>query len=372
MLSIIRNSRGQGLVQVLVAAAIGATLMAAIASMQSNQQRENRAMSEKLAANDFQNQMLRSLLDGSVCTNLLTGRTFDSTNAVAGSTNPPSIIINSPTVPVSSDPAAPAMATPGERVSAISNSLRIDAAAANPFRVVDLVGSVNPSNVGTFTGSFQINFDQAQLIRPIKPASTRVILKTSAAGSTQTVTGCTTIMDNTCWVSSPSGLTTVSCGNVGVGTNSPQAPLHVLGPSMRLERDAVTPGSGPAFDYYFNATHFAQIVAVQSGIDGSALSFYTKTAGGNLGAPKVIIDNGGSVGIGTPTPHSTLDVNGYLQIITNSISPPNPADCNQPNHQGRMMIYTPAQDVHRICFCPQNIGGVAFRWWCTPTAVLPP
>lgn len=290
MISVLQNSRGQGLVQVLVAAGIGTIIMTAIAASQNNQARENRAMSEKLAANDFQNQMLRSLLDGSVCSSLLNGKTFDSTNAVAGNPNQPSIAIPLSSIPVSTDPGAPVLAAVGDRVSAISNTLKIDDQASVPFRVVGLVGSVN-GTTGTFTGSFLISFNQNQLIRSIKAASTRVILKTSAVGTTQTVTGCTTIMDNTCWVSGPLGLTTVACGNVGIGTT---------------------------------------------------------------------------------TPRSTLHVNGYLQIATESISPPSPADCSQPEHRGRMEIYTPSKDVHRICFCPQNIGGSPLRWWCTPAAVLPP
>lgn len=369
MISTIRNSRGQGLVQVLVAAAIGAIIMTAIATSQSNQARENRAMSEKLAANDFQNQMLRSLLDGSVCSSLLNGKTFDSTNAVAGNPNQPSIPIPLPSIPVSTDPGSPVLAAAGDRVSAISNSLRIDDSSTVPFRVVGLVGSVN-GTTGTFTGSFQISFNQGQLIRSIKAASTRVILKTSAAGTTQTVTGCTTIMDNTCWVSGPSGLSTVACGNVGIGTSSPSRRLTVSEPGGTAVARIESAGGASAADL--------ELARIGTGVTWT-LSQYTddsfrviKNSGLPGGSTPITIDTGGEVGIGTGSPHSPLHVNGYLQILTNSVSPPVSADCSIPDHIGRMIIYTPAVNIHRICFCPQATGGATIRWWCTPAAVLPP
>jgi len=54
--SSVSNSRGQSIVQVLVALGISTILLMAVATMQTNQSRENRALSEKMAANDLQQQ----------------------------------------------------------------------------------------------------------------------------------------------------------------------------------------------------------------------------------------------------------------------------------------------------------------------------
>jgi Tfp pilus assembly protein PilV len=94
MIAALNNSRGQSLIQVLVAAALGVVVMLVIATTQVNQNRENQALNEKMAATDFQQQMLRSFSDGTVCTRLLTtptALTFDSTHAVSGDPNPPTL-----------------------------------------------------------------------------------------------------------------------------------------------------------------------------------------------------------------------------------------------------------------------------------------
>ncbi len=76
------NKKGQSLVQVLVSMGIMGIFMMAMISTQSMQAKENRALSEKLAANDFQQQLTRAFADGSLCKKLLTTpspTTFDST-----------------------------------------------------------------------------------------------------------------------------------------------------------------------------------------------------------------------------------------------------------------------------------------------------
>jgi len=104
------NQRGQSLVQILIGVAIMGIMMIAFATMTANQSREASALAQKLAAMDFQQQLTRTFSDGTLCTSLLTlptARTFDSTNALLGSPNPPIITLTNTYIPVSTAPSAP-------------------------------------------------------------------------------------------------------------------------------------------------------------------------------------------------------------------------------------------------------------------------
>lgn len=64
---------------------------------------------------------------------------------------------------------------------------------------------------------------------------------------------------------------------------------------------------------------------------------------------------GGKIGIGTETPHSSLQIeNGYLQLATVTGNPPN-ADCDEASERGRMQI-DPVSETLWICV---NSGWVA-------------
>ncbi|MFA6145741.1 MAG: hypothetical protein WC697_00210 [Patescibacteria group bacterium] len=135
-------------------------------------------------------------------------------------------------------------------------------------------------------------------------------------------------------------LTIASGGNVGIGTNVPQADLHIYKqggmPKIKLEAAGLC-GAGSGIDM---------------GCAGSLLStsggLQIKHVGGlyfnTNEADRMMIDVSGNVGIGTGNPQSSLDLgtkdNGsrqYLQIDSESGAPAS-ADCDAVGENGRMVM----------------------------------
>lgn len=326
--------------------AVGLTITMAIIGITAKQARENTAMSEKLASNDFQQQLSRVFADGSVCTGLLTdptafpgGATFDSTHAVAQDPAKPTINLPQTKIPVSTDASAPDLVVQGGKISPLSTTVIVGPAPS--FQITNLVGSVN-AGVGTFTGVFQVNYDETKLVRSMKPAMLQVMLKTTASGTTQTVTKCVLATQDSCWTQGGSGLYEKdTCGNVGIGTTTPEAPLEVNPGNVFLTRTVIDQfGSyiihrkarGTAsvqngdeigymrFDGYDGANYqpAANVGVIVDGVPGSndmpgALVFKTTPDGTNALIEWMRINNAGNVGIGTTTPGQKLEVNGNVK-----------------------------------------------------------
>ena len=181
------NSRGQALIQAIISMGIMSIVCIVFMTMMSNQNRETQALTEKLASLELQQQLTKSMADGTVCKSLLNGLVFDSTQAVPGSSNKPHLNLSQTSIPMSGAPSSAPLVTAGEIATPLSNTLVID--PTGPFRVTDIVGT-SSGGVGLFTGYLQVNFDQNRLIRPIKPVRTMIWMETTASGSTQTITDC--------------------------------------------------------------------------------------------------------------------------------------------------------------------------------------
>ncbi len=143
-------------------------------------------------------------------------------------------------------------------------------------------------------------------------------------------------------------------GKVGIGTTSPDTTLHVVGDRNAQRNQAISPGYATFIDWISNDGSVRGMVGVDGvGYSGMANQFsiaswtnhpmvlFTNTT------ERMRISNNGNVGIGTTTPQSTLEVDGYIQLDTVTSAPP-AADCNEESECGRMK-FDGTSDVLYIC-----------------------
>ena len=106
-----------------------------------------------------------------------------------------------------------------------------------------------------------------------------------------------------------------SSGNVGIGTTSPSATVHVVNndPQFRLQRSgSYSTTAGPLIQFQGRGPNtvnynFAKIQAVSSGSNNAGeLQIFTNS-GGNQDK-RMVINSSGNVGIGTTSPSRVLDV----------------------------------------------------------------
>ena len=189
------NQRGQSLIEVMTSVGIMALISMGMVSMFTYQNKEVTSLKEKLGITDFQQQLTRAFADGTLCTSLLAGASparFNIPIGGATATSPASITLTMSaapaSIPVSTLPSAPTLATAGGAISLVSTTLV--AAAPQPFQLTNIVGSSN-GTTGTFTANFQVNIDDTKLVRALKPPATMISLQTSGGVTgTQTITGC--------------------------------------------------------------------------------------------------------------------------------------------------------------------------------------
>jgi type II secretory pathway pseudopilin PulG len=202
VLQIVQAQKGQSLVQLLVTIGIMGVVMAALASMNSNMSRENRALGEQMASFDLARIVSTTLALPAGCDSLITkpnnlsaGSTFTFTDAPA--TYP--FIINLNSVPQSATIDIVSLAKP--QASPLSSSLQIKP-----------VGGIQIVLTSATTGSLQIHFDQNRLVRAIHDLEFPIAISTTPSGGNKTVGGCTSVG------STPPPATGKSCGSILHGT----------------------------------------------------------------------------------------------------------------------------------------------------------
>ncbi len=157
-----RKELGQSIVQVLVFFGILSILIVGLATILVNQQRESRALAEKLASLDLEKLLTASLADGSVCAYVLNNPTVLTFNANA---LPQTIVLPSSTLYtsiVAGPTPGPVAAQAGKPASPLSSTLIVNSISLQ----------INSGFNGRYDGSWLINFDNTNnLIRPIQPVS---------------------------------------------------------------------------------------------------------------------------------------------------------------------------------------------------------
>ncbi len=167
----IKNPKGLSIIEVLVATGIMAILMAGFASMMLNQNKETRAVAEILSAQDLMKSMIGSLAKGDVCYYILSTKTFNANQVVAG--NPQLIDIGNQ--PIYSSMAAsgtpgPVLIKKGDKASAYTSSLEVESIQ---FEITS--GTVTGVQ-GNFQGRWIVNFDGTKSVRRLKPLSVTAVI----------------------------------------------------------------------------------------------------------------------------------------------------------------------------------------------------
>lgn len=178
-----RNDKGMSLVEVLVAVAIMGFLAFALTTQIIAQQRESKALAEKLGALDLQQFLLSILSNGSVCSFQLTDPSqagFRSTNVINSESLPTQKIVLQ-RILMQPNSGSQVLVQVGEAASPISPHLTVSS-----IEIDSIEGSGD-----FFTAQFVVSLN-SQGPRQLKPLRVRTTLQTDPASpaNAKVVVGC--------------------------------------------------------------------------------------------------------------------------------------------------------------------------------------
>jgi hypothetical protein len=122
----------------------------------------------------------------------------------------------------------------------------------------------------------------------------------------------------------PDGLFVSSSGNIGIGTSSPSAQLHIYGKASNTFTDGLKITRSEQANQYLVLNYeggIINLVAVDSQFQGPQFRFMTSIDGSNA-TERVRFTKDGNVGIGTTSPDNLLSVRGNLDLGVVSYSNP--------------------------------------------------
>lgn len=185
MKALIKNQKGISLVQTLVAVGIASIVIAGTTSALVSLQQETKGLGETLSSLHLEKTLIAALADGKVCE-------FSFLNPTTTGLSPVSAQFESGSLPVSkafSFSRIPLVSMANSPVAAEVNT--IASPNSSSLRVneiyIDILGGTGDS----FTGTLKVSFNSPPaVVRSHKDLQFPVVLKTSGAGSTKTVVGC--------------------------------------------------------------------------------------------------------------------------------------------------------------------------------------
>lgn len=178
-----KSQKGLTLIEVLISLGIIAVLAAVFAQYQLQQMKETKASNEKSATVDLEKVLIQAMADGSGCLHALntpTPLTFDST--AVSPTNPQTL---TPTEPLYAKVVG---GTPGPLVARIGDPA---SPAARSVVVSSIRLQINEGSGTTFKGNWIVEFNSANMVRPLRPAMATAILRADITNPTAaTIVGC--------------------------------------------------------------------------------------------------------------------------------------------------------------------------------------
>lgn len=169
------NQKGNSLIQVLVAGGIMVIISLSVASMMSNQNKEAKAMGEKLLSYELESQMKALFENSDYCNCAFQGKTFDMTQA------PPVIVaadqfanlVNGYSVPVPTCTTSGGNFIPAVGVAVPGSTMTVGSLG---------LGGLTLVSAGVYKADLRIGFNNS--LRSMKPMKTNVQFSINMAGGT--------------------------------------------------------------------------------------------------------------------------------------------------------------------------------------------
>ena len=184
------------------------------ASLIATQQKETKALTEKLASLDLEKLLITSLADGSICTGELSNPLINPLAPFTiNATNPATLaasLIRLSSLHASTLVGAPILIKTGELASALSVSLKISSLTVQNFK--------STGGTNQFLANLTVTFDNRFLVRPVKPLvfTSNIATDPLSPINAKIIIGC----------SVSGGGKSISCGNnqLMIGINADGSP----------------------------------------------------------------------------------------------------------------------------------------------------
>lgn len=176
------NSRGMGIIEVMIAIGILSIAMMGMLTMQASMQKETRALTEKLGSLDLEKFLISALADGKICTAELTPSVINGNNSFKVNAGQP----ETTTFTLANGLHSNAMDStkiligPGDHPSPFTKNLKVKGGG---ITITDFV----KIDTNLYSANIKVEFESDGLVRPLRPITVKTTVLTNAS---DTILGC--------------------------------------------------------------------------------------------------------------------------------------------------------------------------------------